>query len=187
MNWLVADEGPQVFDAAVGIVDDERLIAWAEEAGAVAAMADGDEVGQRAVGVADFLGGDGAEAGIDQAAHAFAVAGVQVVVGAGVGAFRGAHAADDGGMVHEPGQPREVLADADAGDVGVDGLERAAVGGAGPQVEGVLVAGAAVHPQEDAAFVPSRLSAGDRILLGLGGPAASTGIQPDNAVRAGTA
>src|SRR5262249_38421047 len=65
-------------------------------------------------------------------------------------------------VVHQASQLREVLADLDAGDAGLNGLVGAALLGAGTQVEGVLVAGTAIHPQEDAGLgaSPSLGSAG---------------------------
>src|SRR5438270_7689333 len=48
----------------------------------------------------------------------------------------------------------------DAGHAGVNRLVRAAVGGAGLEVEGVLVAGPAVHPQQDAGLVVALLAGG---------------------------
>src|SRR5262249_33947131 len=120
LELAAGDAGTQVLDAAGRIIDDERLIARAEEAGAVAAVADGDEVRQGQFGIADLLGGDGTDRRVDESALAFAIAGVQVVLGAGVSAFRRAHRADDRPMVHDASEPGEVLADADAADIRVD-------------------------------------------------------------------
>ena len=55
---------------------------------------------------------------------------------------------------------RQVLADLDARGTGVDFLERAAVGVAGLEIEGVHLAGAAVHPQQDAGLAPLRIRGG---------------------------
>ena len=71
--------------------------------------------GTRGVRLADLAGDDGAEARVDEPALAFAVAGVQVVLGPRVGPFRRAHAADDDAVVHQLGDLRQVLADLDAG------------------------------------------------------------------------
>src|SRR5207244_3947933 len=60
------DEGTEVFDAASRIVDHEGLMAGAQEAGAEAAIADGDKVGQRALRIADLLGSEGTEARVNQ-------------------------------------------------------------------------------------------------------------------------
>src|SRR5206468_3824058 len=96
---------------------------------AVAAVADRHKVRQRVVRVADFLGHDGAQARVHQTADAFLVTGVQVVLGPAVSAFAGAHAADDGAVLHQLGQAREVFADLDAGHAGVDGPIGAALRG----------------------------------------------------------
>ena len=62
------------------------------------------------------------------------------------------HAADDRQLVDLLGHLRQVLADLHAGDVGRDGPERSAGGPARLHVEGVDLAGPAVHPQQDAAL-----------------------------------
>ncbi len=93
----------QILDATRGIGNDERLMAHAKKPGAIAAIADGDKVGQRAVRFADFLGDDGAEAGIDKSTHAFFVAGVQIILGPAMRPFARAHAPHDGAMIHEIG------------------------------------------------------------------------------------
>src|SRR5262249_41225089 len=54
----------------------------------------------------------------------------------------------------------QVLADLDAGDLRLDFLERPAVGVPGLEVEGVELAGAAVHPQQDARPLALRVGGG---------------------------
>ena len=75
--------------------------------------------------------------------------------------------ADDGVAVGHLGHEREVLADLDAGDVGLDRPERAAdrVGGVGLEVPGVELAGAADQEEQDAVDV--RRTAAGLDLLGL--------------------
>ena len=68
-------------------------MASAEEAGAVVAAADGDEVGHGRLGATDFRRDDGAKAGVDDAADALLVAGVQVVASPTVRSLAGGHAA----------------------------------------------------------------------------------------------
>jgi hypothetical protein len=168
VELALADRRAQVLDTAGRVVDDQRLVAGAEEAGAEAAVADRDEVRQRELRVAQLRRDQRAETRVDEAADAFLVAGVQVDLGPAVGAFAGAHTADDGPVVHQAGQLREVLADLDAGHGGLDRLELAAVLGTRLQIEGVLVRRAAVHPEKDTGLRPG---------AGLGG-AASEDVQP---------
>ncbi len=61
-------------------------------------------------------------------------------------------AAEDAELVHLAGQVREQLADADAGDVGLDGAVRPADfdWGVRLRIEGFELAGAAVEEDEDA-------------------------------------
>ena len=67
--------------------------------------------------------------------------------------FFGIVAADDAELVGLPGQQRQMLGDADAGQRRRDGAELAADlgGGVGLGIEGVVMARAALHPQQDAA------------------------------------
>ena len=69
--------------------------------------------------------------------------------------------ANDGELVHHPGQTRHVLADLDAGDVGGDGAEGAADLRRGLHLEVVhiLVRGAAGQVDHDDGFVRSRARA----------------------------
>ena len=121
--------------------------------------------------IAKLLGDDGAHAGILDASLAFLVAGVQVVGSAGVSAFAGAHAADDGGMVDQTCELWEMLTDLDAGNRRLDLAIRTAVRRFGTEVEGVLVAWAACHPQKDAGLgrLPGFRGAGSENIEPVGG------------------
>ncbi len=66
-----------------------------------------------------------------------------------MGAFSGAHAADDGRMLHLLGQLREVLTNLNPRHGRRDRLVVAAVFRVRLHVKGILVAGAAVHPEQD--------------------------------------
>ncbi len=83
-------------------------------------------------------------------------------------AFARAHRADDGHVMHVASKPRQVLADADAGDGGLNVLERPAIGVAGFQIERVHLTGAAVHPQQDDGLAT----------LGIAGGLLSEGFEP---------
>ena len=132
--------------------DAERLVARAEVAGAgVAGRAHADEARQVGVGIAVVLGDHRADLGVRHALGLL-VAGVHVVDAVGMVRRLRAHAADDRELVDLPRHLRQVLADLHAGDVGLDRPERPAGRPAGLHVEGVDLAGPAVHPQQDAAL-----------------------------------
>ncbi len=110
------------------IVHRQRLMVGSEEAAAerlLRAAADGDEVGQRHIALAEFLRDDRAEAGERHRTRAVLVAGVQVVRRELVIRFQRAHAAQDGGVLHQFREAREMLADLNAGNGGFDRLELA--------------------------------------------------------------
>ena len=164
------------------LADDQRSVLRPEEAGTVGRRAeeavrrDADEVRQLGAGLLQFLGDERAERRIlDRAAGQ--VAGAHLVGGPAVVGFLGAHRADEGHVVHVPGDLRQVLADLDAGDGGGDLLEGAAVVVAGLEVEGVHLAGAAVHPQQDARAFALRVVRGG--LVGQGLEPAGQGIADD--------
>ena len=71
--------------------------------------------------------------------------------------FLGAHGTEDGHSIHLFGDLGEVLADFDAGDGRFDFLEGTAVGVAGLKIEGVHLAGSAVHPEQDARALAFRV------------------------------
>src|SRR5262249_28014345 len=148
----LVDAGAEVLDTAGSIVDDQWLMASAEEASAIAAVADRDEIRHGVGFAAELLGDDGAEGGILDASLSFAIASVHVVGGTGVGPFRRAHAADDRRVIREPSELREMFADLDAVGGRLNLAERAALLGARPKVKRVLVARSAGHPEEDAAL-----------------------------------
>ena len=74
------------------------------------------------------------------------VAGVEVILGVVVVVDLGFHRAEDRHVVHALRQLRKLLDDVDAGHGGLCRFEFAA----GLGIEGVLLAGSAIHPQEDA-------------------------------------
>ena len=88
---------------------------------------------------------------------------------AGVVAFLRAQRADDRELFGMLGELGQVLAELQAGDVGFDLLELAAVGVVGLHVERVGLAGTAAHPQQDAMPAATRICATS---------AASAGSQP---------
>src|SRR5436853_758324 len=67
-------QGRQVGYAPDRVGNDQRLMSGAEEAGPVGVIADGDEIRQREVGIAQLGGGDSTDARIGQAAYAFSIA-----------------------------------------------------------------------------------------------------------------
>jgi hypothetical protein len=75
-------------------------------------------------------------------------------------AFLGGHRPQDGQLLAVLGQLGQVLAEFHSRRSGGDLLEGSAVGMAGLEVEGVRLAGAAIHPQQDAR--PLALRAGGR-------------------------
>src|SRR5262249_53341504 len=68
-------------------------------------------------------------------------------------ALVGDEGADDGELVHLPGDGWQHLADLDAGGLGLDRLELAAGRGIGLEVPQVHVTGPAAHPEDDKALV----------------------------------
>ena len=154
VELIVLDERVEILDATARIVDDEGLMASAEEAGPVTAIGDRDVIRQRTFLPADLHASDGADRGINESTLAFAITSVEVVTSPTVRAFRGAHAADDGCVVGQLGELREVFANLDAGNGRADLAERSALIGARTKIEGVLMARAAFHPQEDAGLCP---------------------------------
>ncbi len=88
------------------------------------------------------------------------IAGPHVEGGPPVVAFARAHGANDHHVVHVAGDLGQVLADADARNRSGNLAEGPAVDMAGLQIEGVHLAGAAVHPQEDAGPPPLRMVGG---------------------------
>ena len=78
------------------------------------------------------------------------IAGVELIGRALVVAFLVGHRADEGDVVHDLGGLVPALGDRDAGDGRLDGLGLAAVRGARLGVEGLELAGAAGHPEQDA-------------------------------------
>ena len=91
---------------------------------------------------------------------AYIVAGVHVVDAVGVAGRLRLHAANHGELVGDLGHFGKVLADLEAVHLGGDGAEGTAGGAPGLHVEGVQLAGSAIHPEQDAALL---------LLLGLGG------------------
>jgi hypothetical protein len=133
--------------------DGQRRMRGAEESGARAVEGEvrrDADVGRNVdLRVTEMPGERGADRRVPDRA-AGQVAGVHQVRAPLVVALPGAEPAEDGDPVHLPGDQGEVLADPHAGDAGGDLLEGAAVGMAGFEVEGVDLAGAAAHPEEDA-------------------------------------
>src|SRR5262249_45699258 len=115
----------QVLDAAGGVGYLDGGVERAGVAGTVGVVADRHEVGQHVVLAAEEGRGDGAEARVDHAADAFAVTGVHVVAGPAVTPLGGGHAVQQGHVLHHSGDPRQVLADADAGHGGRNRLDLA--------------------------------------------------------------
>ena len=91
----------QVLHTPRRVGHDQRLMPSAKKARAIAAIADRDVIGQRAVRIAQFLGRDGPQAGISQAAHAFLVTRVEIVFCSAMCPFSRAHAAHQGSLVHQ--------------------------------------------------------------------------------------
>src|SRR5262245_32156233 len=88
-----------------------------------------------------------------QSARARTKAGVHQDAGASVVRLDRAHAADDRAVVHQPGELRKMFADLDARYGGADRPELTAITRARLEIERILVAGTARHPQEDARLV----------------------------------
>ena len=159
----------------IDFADDQRGVFLPQEPALVRSRQDrfgrrdADEVGQGRRRGADLLGHDGAERRIlDRAAERVAGmqdVGAEVVI---VGLAR-VHRADDGHLVHVPGDLGQVLADLDAGRRRVDFLEETAVGVTGLERPGVGMARAAGHPQQDAGLAPLRI-AGRVVRQGLHPP-----------------
>jgi hypothetical protein len=136
-------------DRALG--DDERRVARAEEAGAVRLGAeepergDADEARQLGVRAVEFLADERPDGRVADRPAGDAAGAHQVAAAAVVGLL-GGHPAKDRELVGAVGELRQVLADLQIGHLGLDGLDRAAVGVVGLRVPGVDLAGAAVHP-----------------------------------------
>ncbi len=150
---------------AVGLpaVDQQRGILRAEKAGRIGSGAesaerrDADKVGQFGTGRPELLGNQRAERRIaDWPLRQ--IAGVDELGCPGMVAFLAGHRADDGQMFGLFGQLGQVFGDAQAGHRGGDFLEGAAVGMAGLGIEGVDLAGAAAHPQQDAGAAARRIA-----------------------------
>ena len=116
------------------------------------------KLGSSASSATELLGDQRAERRVADRAGLL-VAGPQVEGRPAVVAFLGAHRADDGDVFHLLGELGQVLADHDAGHRRLDRLELAAVGVAGLGVEGVGLARAAGHPEQDARLSPLRVRA----------------------------
>ena len=134
------------------IGDDQRLIFRTQEPGTIASTADGNVIGQRHIGLTNFLGDDRSHTRITQSALTFAVAGVHVVLGTRMSAFQGAHRADQGGTIHHFGQVGQMLGDSDPRCAGADRLEVACALAIGFHIESVLVAWTTIEPQQHAGF-----------------------------------
>ena len=132
----------------LGVGDVERLVLHAQQARADGAAADRDDVRQVELGVAQLAGHHAAEARVLHRAGG-GVAGVHLVGGPLVVAFLAGHRPDQGDFAHHLRGLLPPRGDLDAGDGGVDGLDLAAGLGARLGVEGLHLAGAAGHPQED--------------------------------------
>ena len=160
----------------VGVgVDDERGGGGAEigRAGAGVHLGQAD-VGRHGTARPEGAGDDGAVGrplvvGVERRVEAGRreIAGQHVVVGGAVVGVVMAEGADEGDLVHLPGHARQMFADADAGDVGVDGVEIAAELDRGVRLEVPRVDGAeaAVQEEEDERDIFRRLT-------GLGGAGA---------------
>ena len=106
-----------------------------EEAGArgmAGAGADADEIRQREILLAQLARHDRSQAGERHTAGPFLVAGVQVIGGQLVVRLDRAHAAQHGGVLHQPRELRKVLADLNARNRRVDRPKFAA--DAGPRL-----------------------------------------------------
>ena len=100
-NCAAGHGGLQVLDAAIGVGDEERLVLRSEEAGAVAPRLPMEtKFGMEPPAAPSSLAAIEPMRGIGDAALPFAIAGVHVVLGAGVRAFRRRHAANDDAVVH---------------------------------------------------------------------------------------
>ena len=130
----------------------ERLVLRSEIAGpGVADRPDADEARQIGVGIALEFRHHRADLGVRDALGHF-VASMHVVDAVGMVRRLRLHAADDSEFVDLLGHARQILADLGSRDARLDGAERPARWPARLHVEGVELAGPAVHPQEDAAF-----------------------------------
>src|SRR5437870_1231607 len=123
IELLAIHERLEVFDAAGGVHDVQGLMPGPKKAGTIAAGTDRDEVRHRRIRPPDLRRGDGAEAGVDETADAFLVAGVHVKLRPAVRALAGAHPAKNRAMVHEFGDFGKVFAYLDAGHRRVSWLE----------------------------------------------------------------
>ena len=149
-----AGGGRDVLRRLAGVLDRERSVHHAEEAGADAlgGAADADETRQRQVFRGQQRRGHGAKgrvlhdrirlpAGVHQHGAAF------------MAAFVGHQGADQRQVLELLGDFRQDFGDLDAGGRGLDRLEFAAGLLAGLEVPQVHMAGAAAHPHDDEAFV----------------------------------
>ncbi len=135
--------------------DEQRGVLRSEKPGAerrrveVAKRSDAHKARQLGQRIAQLLRHQRTERGIaDRRLRQIAVA--QQVRGPAVIPFLGSHRADDGQMLGLRGQLGQVLGNPQPRDAGFDGLETAAVFVPGLQVEGIQLAGAAAHPQQNA-------------------------------------
>jgi hypothetical protein len=154
-------------EALLILADDQRSVARAEKAGTIRRRAEkairrhADETGQfRARLLQLFREQRSHRRIVDWAAGD--VPGAHLVGGPSVVGLLGAHRADERHVLHVSGDLRQMLADFDAGDAGGDLLVGSAVGVAGLQIEGVHLAGTAVHPEEDARPLALGMSDGVR-------------------------
>ena len=126
---LVASRRLRVFRLGFGILQHERIVIDAQEAGAAgigAAAADANEAGQLEAGRADLLGDVRTERWELHAAHR-QVAVMQQERRPRMAAFLAGHRADDGDVVHRGGAFRQAVGDLNAGNGRRDRLGLAAV------------------------------------------------------------
>src|SRR5262249_6175823 len=115
--------GLEVFDALGRIADFQRGVLRARVTGAEGRPADTDEVRQRVLRSTEPRRRDRAEARVNDAADALAIAGVHVIPRPAVTPLARRHAAEERAVLHDRGHLRQVLADLDAGNGGRNRLE----------------------------------------------------------------
>jgi hypothetical protein len=131
--------------APFGIGDVERLMVRPEKArasGVAGSPSDAHVIRQREILPAQLARHDRSQTGKVHTASPFVIARVHVVGGQLMVRFHGAHAAEQGGGLDQPGKPGKVLADLDAGNRSADGSEFAAnaIGGLRLEIKRVDVA-----------------------------------------------
>ena len=150
---VARDPGLGVVGRPLRVLDHERLERRAQESGPDGRPADAHDVRQVELALAE-LGRDRAADVRVLEGRGRDVARVKLVRRALMIAFLVGHRSHERDLLHDPGGPLPTLGDRDPRDGRIDGFRLAAMLGAGLGIEGLELAGAAGHPEQDAGHLP---------------------------------